>query len=78
MRLEKYSHIRNPRQELHEEQLRNWIRNEQLIDLTFIPEEIQNKIFEVYESEAGKGRSKLFNYFVSHKLKLLIESINEF
>jgi hypothetical protein len=32
----------------------------------------------VYESEAGKGRSKLFNYFVSHKLKLLIESINEF
>jgi hypothetical protein len=78
MRLERYSHLRNPRQELKEEQLRNWIRNEQLIDLTFIPEDIQNKILQLYESEAGKGRSKLFNYFVSHKLKLLIESINEF
>lgn len=78
MRVEKYAHIKNPREELKDEQLRNWIRNEQLIDLTFIPENIQKRIHEEYEKEAGKGRSKLFNYFVTNKLKLLIESINEF
>jgi len=78
LRLDKYAHITNPREEFKDELLRNWLRNEQLIDLTFIPEDIQNKVHEVYESEAGKGRSKLFNYFVTFKLKLLIESINEF
>jgi hypothetical protein len=78
LRIEKYAHIKNPRVELKDEQLRNWIRNEQLIDLTFIPEHIQNKIHEEFEKESGKGRAKLFNYFVSNKLKLLIESINEF
>lgn len=78
LRLEKFSHIKNPRLELKEEQLRNWIRNEQLIDLTFIPEHIQNRVHEEFAAQAGKGRSKIFNYFVTNKLKLLIESINEF
>ena len=78
LRLEKFSQLKNPRQELEGEQLRNWIRNEQLIDLTFIPAPLHAKIFEVYESQAGKDRSKLFNYFITRKLTLLIESINEF
>jgi len=78
MRLEKFSHLKNPRKELEGEQLRNWIRNEELIDLTFIPAPLHAKILEVYESQAGKDRSKLFNYFITRKLTLLIESINEF
>lgn len=78
LRLEKYSHLKNPRQELQEDQLRNWMRNEQLIDLTFIPEHISSKIHSEYEKEASKGKTKLFNYFVTHKLSLLIENINEF
>jgi hypothetical protein len=78
LRLDKFNHIKNPRTELKDEQLRNWIRNEQLIDLTFIPEQLQTKIHDEFAKEAGKGRTKLFNYFVSNKLKLLIESINEF
>lgn len=78
VRLEKYSHIKNPREEFKDELLRNWLRNEQLIDLTFIPEHIQNKVLEEFKNEEGKNRSKLFNYFVANKLKLLVESINEF
>lgn len=78
LRVEKFSHIKNPREEFKDELLRNWIRNEELIDLTYIPQEIQNKIQSEYEKEGGKDRSKLFNYFVTHKLKLLMESINEF
>lgn len=78
VRLDKFAHITNPRQELKDEQLRNWIRNEQLIDLTFIPEDIQKKVLLEYEAQANKDRSKIFNYFITHKLKLLIESIGDF
>lgn len=78
MRVQKYIDITNPRQEFKDELLRNWIRNEQLIDLTFIPEDIQTKVIEEYESQKGKGKEKLFNYFVTHKLSSLMESIQEF
>lgn len=78
LRLAKYEHITNPRQELQGDELRNWIRNEQLIDLTYMPEDIQKKILNEYEAESGKDRSKMFNYFITYKLKLLIESIGEF
>lgn len=61
-----------------DEKLRNWKRNEQLVDLTFTPKDIQKQIMEAYESEAGKNRSKLTNYFISRKLKHLHEHINEF
>lgn len=78
LRLEKYAHITNPRQELKDELLRNWSRNEQLIDLTFIPEEIQSMVIASYDAQQGKGREKLFNYFVNNKLSSLLESIQEF
>ena len=78
LRLEKFEHITNPREQLTGEQLRNWVRNEQLIDLTFIPEELQNKIIKLYEEEADKKKDKMFNYFIKYKLTSLMESINEF
>lgn len=78
LRLEKYAHITNPRLELKDELLRNWIRNEQLIDLTFIPEDLQAKVISEYENQHGKGKEKLFNYFVNNKLSSLLESIQEF
>lgn len=78
IRLDKFSHITNPRQELKDEQLRNWIRNEQLIDLTFIPEDIQKKVLLEYELQSDKDKSKIFNYFVTFKLKMLMESIGDF
>lgn len=78
LRLEKYINITNPREQFKDELLRNWIRNEQLIDLTFIPESIQTKVIEEYEKQDKKGREKLFNYFVAHKLTALMEHIQEF
>jgi len=78
VRVDKYINVDKPREFFTGEILRNWIRNEQLIDLTFIPESIQSKVFEQYDLEANKPRDKLFNYFVKHKLKLLMEHIGEF
>lgn len=61
-----------------EEIMRNWQRNRMLIDLSMIPSNIRQNIMDEYHSQANKSRSKLFNYFVEHKMKLLIESIGDF
>ena len=60
------------------EQLRNYRRNEMLIDLTKIPDWLQTNIMDEYTSLPEVGRKYLFNYFVKHKLKNLMEHINEF
>ena len=57
---------------------RNYHRNKQLIDLSCIPEEVKVKIMEQYSEQADKPRSKLLNYFISNKLRHLLEHINEF
>lgn len=58
--------------------IRNFARNQQLIDLTYIPEHIRQAVLDKYEEESGKDRSKLFNYFVTYKLKHMMENVGEF
>jgi 5'-3' exonuclease len=55
----------------------NFIRNSTLIDLSFIPENIKTKIINTYE-ETKPAKGKLLNYFIEHKLKNLMEVIEEF
>lgn len=55
----------------------NFVRNQSLIDLTFIPTEIKTKIINTYE-ETKPAKGKLLNYFIEHKLKNLMEVIEEF
>jgi hypothetical protein len=57
---------------------RNYFRNAQLIDLDHIPQEIRVKVMESYNAQGGKDRSKLMNYFISNRLKNLMENIAEF
>lgn len=57
---------------------RNFMRNKQMIDLTMIPDSIKKEVITKYDEESGKDRSKLFNYFIEHKLKLLMENVGEF
>lgn len=68
----------DPREFCDESMLRGYLRNQQLVDLNFIPENLRSQIVTEYESQAGKGRNKLFNYFIEKRLKNLLESINEF
>ena len=55
----------------------NFSRNSTLIDLTKIPAEIKEKIINTYE-ETKPAKGKLLNYFIEHKLKNLMEVIEEF
>ena len=57
--------------------LTGFSRNETLIDLRFIPTEIKTKIINTYE-ETKPAKGKLLNYFIEHKLKNLMEVIEEF
>lgn len=68
----------DPQLTMSSEEYRNWIRNRELIDCSFIPEDIQEAILAEYEAEGGKGRSKIFNYFFKNKLKKLNECITDF
>jgi len=69
---------KDPKEYCDETMLRNWKRNEQLVDLSFTPQTIRIQTINQYEQQSGKTRAKLFNYFIDHKLKNLMESINEF
>ena len=68
----------DPREFCDENMLRGYMRNQQLVDLTFVPENLRVQVLTEYETQAVKGRSKLFNYFIEKRLKNLLESINEF
>lgn len=67
-----------PEEFCNEVMLRNYRRNELLIDLSKIPVEYQDKILDAYDSAPNNGRDKLFNYFVQHRMKMLMEHIREF
>ncbi len=56
---------------------RNYFRNEKLIDLDQVPDDIRVKVMESYYGQK-KDRSKLMNYFIANKLRNLIENIGEF
>ena len=69
--------LQEPDQFCNEATLRNYKRNQRLINLEFVPDEIKTQTLDQYNTQ-NKDRSKLFNYFIQYKLKNLMEHINEF
>jgi 5'-3' exonuclease len=53
-------------------------RNQTLIDLRQIPDDIKNLIIDTYNNTKPSPRSKLINYFMEKKLKNLMDVIEEF
>jgi hypothetical protein len=58
--------------------LRNYKRNQMLVDFDYVPENIKTKIVEEYENSKANSRQKLFNYFITNKLTNLMGVIEEF
>ena len=54
-----------------------FVRNQVLIDLSLIPGDVKKQILNTYE-ETKPAKGKLLNYFIEHKLKNLMEVIEEF
>jgi len=61
-----------------EEEQKNYDRNRQLIDLSCIPPELEAKIYNEFDEVKVAHRSKILNYFITQRLKTLIEVIDEF
>ena len=57
--------------------VRNYHRNQQLVDLSFIPEKIQNSIINTFTEQPTKDKSQLLNFFINNKMKQMIEHIEE-
>jgi len=58
--------------------VRNYQRNETLIDLSKIPKEITREINREFDEAKVGSRSNLFNYFVENKLTKLIDNLGDF
>lgn len=67
-----------PKEFCTDEMLRNYHRNEMLIDLTKIPESLREKIVDTYECASPKTKQQFMNYMIEHRLKNLLEVIDEF
>ncbi len=61
-----------------EEEQKNYDRNRKLIDLSCIPPELEAKIYNEFDEVKVAHRSKILNYFITRRLKTLIEVIDEF
>jgi 5'-3' exonuclease len=62
----------------NETQLRNYKRNQMLIDFDFIPTEVEEAIIAEYEKPIQGNRAKILDYFIEKGLRDLTDSIGDF
>jgi hypothetical protein len=67
-----------PEQFCDENMLRNWKRNEELIDLTKTPKAIVEDILTTFEDYDVPPRSGLLNFFIKHRMKLMMDNLQDF
>lgn len=58
--------------------LRGYKRNQMLVDLDYIPENIKKAIVDTFDNAKVGSKQKLLNYFIEKKLRNLIEVLDEF
>jgi len=58
--------------------LRGYKRNQMLVDLDYIPENIKEQIVERYSATKPANRQKMLNYFIENRLRNLIDVLDEF
>lgn len=61
-----------------EKMLRGYKRNEALVNLDLVPDNILDQVTTMYDEYKLNERNKLFNYFIKNKLKNLMEHIGDF
>jgi len=56
---------------------RNYLRNQTLIDLEFIPEDVEKDILNCF-GESTPPSGKVFDYLREHRLNELMDNISDF
>lgn len=60
------------------ETYRNYQRNKKMIDLTEIPDSVVNEIINTYEQSKPAHKSRILNYLIKKRCKMLIECVGDF
>ena len=68
----------NLREHMDEDTYRNYQRNKKLIDLTDIPENIQESIINTFNGQTKTPNMKVLNYLIKKRCNHLIEVVEEF
>lgn len=61
-----------------ETMLRGYKRNQMLVDLDYVPENIKENIVYAYDNTKPANKQKMLNYFITNRLKNLIETLEDF
>lgn len=67
-----------PKEFCNDDMIRNYTRNELMIDLTKIPDNLRLNVLNTYETVKGKTKQQFLNYMMANRLKNLIEVAHEF
>ena len=57
---------------------RNFHRNKTLVDFECIPKDIKKEIINTFTNTSPGDRSKMLDYFITNKMKMMMEHISEF
>ena len=70
-------YLRTPIEKYEEGPLKNFRRNELLIDLSNVPSDLEHRILECYK-EQTPSKKNMMKYFLDKRLTLLLEHLNNF
>lgn len=57
---------------------RNYDRNKQLVDFSYIPKELKEQVINTFENTKSGDKSKLLDYFIANRMKMMLEHLEEF
>jgi len=60
------------------ETYRNYTRNKKLIDLTETPDSVKQEIINNYEEQKVAHKSRILNYLIKKRCKMLIDCVGDF
>ena len=58
--------------------LENHTRNQQLIDFNFIPEKLTKEILDEYQKPPLGNKMKVTDYFIKHRMRMLLRDLDQF
>jgi len=67
-----------PEEFCDETTIKNYRRNEKMVDLTQIPPEIQAAILEEYARPIEGDKSKIYGYFIKKQMRNMLELVRDF
>jgi len=71
-------HIDNLESVMDADTYRNYMRNKKLIDLTETPDPVKQKIINTYEEQKPAHKTRVLNYLIKKRCKMLIECVGDF